>query len=150
MNRNNRFTRLALILTILALSAATAAAQQRLNDKDVEKTMNNLKEDAKKFRKSFDLAISKSTIRKTSAEKDAKALSKQFESQTVALLSEFKRSRKPESALQTALSTADQLQKVSGQAAITSQVSSTWDPVRTLLDRLAVEFNLQKPASSGS
>jgi len=54
-----------LILMILpAVCPHQASAQGRMSDKDVEKVMDNLQEDAKRFRSSFDSAIGKSTIRK--------------------------------------------------------------------------------------
>ena len=53
------------------LCAASLSAQTRLSDKDVLQHMKNLKDDAKKFRPSFNSALSKSTIRKNTQEKDA-------------------------------------------------------------------------------
>jgi hypothetical protein len=97
-------------VAIAFMLVGTALAQQRMSDHDVEKTMGNLKDDAKKFCKTFDSALDKSTIRKTSEEKDAKALSKRFESETSALLESFKSTKKAD-ALPEVLNTADQLQK---------------------------------------
>lgn len=72
-----------LLLLVPALTSLSSA-QERLSDIDVEATMRNLKEDSKKFRKSVDSAVEKSTICKTSQEKEAKGLSQQFEKQTEA------------------------------------------------------------------
>ena len=136
-------------VAIAFLFVGTALAQQRMSDSDVEKTMGNLKDDAKKFRKTFDSAVDKSTIRKTSAEKDAKALSKRFESETSALHETFKSTKKAD-ALPQVLGTADQLQKTAANAGIDTQVSSAWQPVRAELDMLAAEFNVPKSGASGS
>ena len=57
---------------VLAISSIFANAQGRLSDKDIEHLMDNVKDDVKSFRPNFNSAISKSSIRKTSREKDAK------------------------------------------------------------------------------
>ena len=41
-----------------------------MSDKDVQALMQNLRDDAKSFKPQFNSAISKSTIRKTSREKE--------------------------------------------------------------------------------
>ena len=56
---------LALFVTLSLICAASLSAQPRLSDKDVLRHMKNLKDDAKKFRSSFNSALSESTIRKT-------------------------------------------------------------------------------------
>jgi hypothetical protein len=65
-----------------------------MHDKDIQSLMKNLTEDATRFRSSFNAAVAKSTIRKTSQEKDAKALVAQFQKQTEGLLSQFKSTKK--------------------------------------------------------
>ena len=65
-------------------------AQSRMNDKDIQSMMKNLQEDAKTFRSVFDSAVAQSTIRKTSQEKDAKALVGRFQKQTGDMLNQFK------------------------------------------------------------
>jgi len=119
-----------------------------VSDKDVEATMKNLKEDSKKFRKTFDSAVEKSTIRKTSQEKEAKTLSQQFEKQTEALLNQFKDKKKADAGLATVMSTSEQLQKTIDTAGISSQVSADWSRVQTSLDTLAKEFNVTKAAAA--
>ncbi len=59
--------------------AASLSAQTRLSDKDVQQHMKNLKYDAKKFRCSFNRALPKSAIGKTTQEKDAKTLAPNIE-----------------------------------------------------------------------
>ena len=89
----SRFFRVLLMGTLLlsGLSVTGVRAQSRMSDKDVEATMKNLTEDAKSFRSAFDSSVEKSTIRKTSREKDAKAQVKSFEDQTETLLNQFKK-----------------------------------------------------------
>ena len=64
-----------LILVLGMLGAdGSGLAQGRLGDRDLERLMQNVKDDAPPFRESFDNALKKSTIRKTSRERDARAL----------------------------------------------------------------------------
>ena len=58
--------------------------------------MNNLKDGGKKFQSSFDSAPPKSTIRKTTQEKDAKSLAQNFEKQTNSMYGKFKKPQKAE------------------------------------------------------
>jgi hypothetical protein len=80
------------LLIVLALFAASAfaSAQGRVNDSDLQKMLENLRDDAKSFRHPYESALKKSTIRKTSAEKNTKALGETFERQTKAAVDEFK------------------------------------------------------------
>ena len=73
---------LLILSVLLLLGAGGMLAQQRLNDKDVEETMKNLNEDAEQFRSQFDSAVSKSTIRNTDQEKQAKVLVEHFQKKT--------------------------------------------------------------------
>src|SRR5262245_13845826 len=89
--------KLAVLMLVLALCCTLvipSATAQRLSDRDVEALLGNLKSDTKKFRSSFNSAVSKSTIRKTSQEKDAKALVERFQKQTESALDEFKDKKK--------------------------------------------------------
>ena len=81
----------ALLLTLA--QAPLAAAQNRMSDKDVQRLMANMYDDAKKFRSSFNPAISKSSIRKTSQEKQSKALVDQFIKDIGDMRNEFKRKK---------------------------------------------------------
>jgi hypothetical protein len=87
------FTSLSVVLALIC--AAGLSAQTRLNDKDVLQHMKNLKDDAKKFRPSFNSALAKSTIRKTTQEKDAKTLAQNFKKQTNSMYEAFKKAPRP-------------------------------------------------------
>ena len=137
----------ALSAALVATFLAPGMAQDRLSDKDVQATMKNLKEDAQKFRKTFNSAVSKSTIRKTSQEKDAKALAQRFVKDTEGMLKQFESTKKADTALPVTLSAADQLRKTIDTAGITSQVSADWSRVQASLDKLSAAFNMPPPAS---
>jgi fructose-bisphosphate aldolase class 1 len=85
--------------------ADTPERQRRLQH------MKNLKDDTQKFRSSFNSALSKSTIRKTTQEKDAKTLAQNFEKQTNSMYEAFEKSAKAEPYLQNCRDTARQIDK---------------------------------------
>ena len=127
---------------LLMLGAVDVSAQGRMSDKDVENTMKNLKEDVKKFRSALNSSIGKSTIRKTSQEKDAKALAQRLEKQAEAMLNQFKSKKKADTAMQTVLATRDQLNTIMGSVTLDSKTTESWSRVVSELDMLAKGFNL--------
>ena len=79
MRKLSRYLSTASALALLLIVGAGAVfAQNRVSDKDLENLIRNLRDDAKSFRPVFESALKKSSIRKTSEEKDAKKLAEQF------------------------------------------------------------------------
>ena len=93
MRRWVRFSFLILLIGMLGADRV-AMAQGRLSDKDLQRLMQNLKDDSQPFRQSFANALKKSTIRKTSREKDARALADTFAKQANNALNTFKHHQK--------------------------------------------------------
>ena len=143
MNRLTRSALFSAVSVVLSVICATSlAAQSRLSDKDVEQHMKNLKEDAKKFRSSFNSALSKSTIRKTTQEKDAKTLAQNFEKQTNSMYQGFKDNTKADPYLQNCLDTARQIDKVMTSTPLDPAANTQWSTVKTELNTLAQAFNV--------
>jgi hypothetical protein len=139
----------AIILSFLALSQIVAAqAPNRLNDKDLEAVMNNLKGDAKAFRGRFDSAIKKSTIRKTSQAKDAQNLASSLQKQTETLLNEFKKSKKGDS-VPAVLATASQIDKFMTDLKIDPQATG-WDKIQADLKQVSGAFGVAMPAAASA
>ena len=137
------------IFSFLALAQVVAAqAPSRLNDKDLEALMNNLKDDAKAFRPRFDSAIKKSTIRKTSQAKDAQNLASSFQKQTETLLNEFKKSKKGDS-VPTVLNTASQIDKFMTDLKIDPQATG-WDKIQSDLKQVSGAFGVAAPSATNS
>jgi predicted PurR-regulated permease PerM len=128
-------------LLIVAVFVPSASAQARLSDKDLEHMMNNLKDDAKNFRPTFNKAVSKSTIRKTSQEKDAKALVQNFQSQTEGMLRQFQSSKKVDTSLPVVLQSARNIEKIKSDVALGPPVDTQWAKIRTELDAISEAFN---------
>lgn len=130
------------VVSLVFLWVQLSSAQQRLSDKDVESTMKNLKEDSKRFQSSFNSAISKSTIRKTSQEKDAKTLVKTFQSQTETMLNVFQDKKKADTTLPGVLGTAKQIDGVLSSVSLGGTTVSDWAKCKAELNILANEFNM--------
>jgi hypothetical protein len=134
-----------LSFSILALLLATAtfstAAQDRLSDKDVANMMNNLKNDAKNFRQVWNHALSKSTIRKTSREKDARNLGTQFQNQTQGMLRQFQSNKTVDTSLPLVQQTARNIEQVKSDVSLGPVVDQQWIKIRTELDQIAQAFN---------
>lgn len=128
---------------VLASAIAPAArAQSRMSDKDVQALMGNLKDDAKSFRPKFNAAVHKSSIRKTSREKDAKDLAVRFEKQTDGMLNQFKKSKKADNELRAVMSTASQIDQLVGSLQLGPQVSASWNKIQTELHQVQNAFGM--------
>jgi hypothetical protein len=141
----SRFFRVLLIGTMLlsGLPLASVQAQSRMSDKDVEATMRNLREDAKSFRSAFDSSVEKSTIRKTSREKDAKAQVRSFQDQTETLLNQFKKEKQANDYLPSVMDTASQIDVLLRAVELESRPGSNRRGPRA-----SSEFRLELIASS--
>jgi hypothetical protein len=143
----NRFSRLALLHIALALAfslffATIAPAQSRLSDKDLEQRIKNLNSDSKKFQSSFNNAISKSSIRKTSQEKDARKLADNFTKSIKSLYDYFKKTQKSDPYIQHTLGYARQLEKLQSSVQLDSTTNELWTKVRSQLNDIAHAFHV--------
>jgi hypothetical protein len=129
------------IALLLSVGAFSTVAQDRLSDKDVANMMNNLKNDAKNFRSVWNHALSKSTIRKTSREKDARNLAAQFQNQTEGMLRQFQSNKTADQSLPLVQQTARNIEQVKSDVALGPVVDQQWTKIRTELDQIAQAFN---------
>jgi len=122
-------------------------AQKRVSDKDVEALMKNLKEDSKSFRENFDAALKKSAIRRTSQEKDAKDLVASFEKQTDSMLSDFKKTKRGDVAVESTISNAQEIERLIYNLQLDPKTISEWEKIRSELDRVSGAFGINVPYS---
>jgi hypothetical protein len=128
------------IVLFIATASYPTAAQDRLSDKDVANMMNNLKNDAKNFRQVWNHALSKSTIRKTSREKDARNLATQFQNQTEGMLRQFQNNKTADTSLPLVQQTARDIEQVKSDVSLGPVVDSQWTKIRTEIDQIAQAF----------
>jgi hypothetical protein len=144
MQRWVGFGFLVLLATVLGVSRP-AAAQGRLSDKDLQRLMQNLKDDAQPFRQSFANALKKSTIRKTSKEKDARMLADSFAKQANSALETFKHNQKAEQAVTELVNTAAQIDPLVYSLQLNPQTTSQWERLRTELHQIAQAYGITEP-----
>jgi hypothetical protein len=122
-----------------------AVAQGRLSDKDLQRLMQNLKDDAQPFHKNFAKALKKSTIRKTSQENDATALADTFAKQANTALETFKHQQKADEEVIALVHTAAQIDPLVYSLQLNSQTTSQWERLRTELHQIAQAFGVPEP-----
>jgi hypothetical protein len=121
-------------------------AQTRMTDKDVVNLMKNLVQDTKQFQSLFNSAISKSTIRKTSQEKDAKAVVQSFRNQGQNMLQVFQSKKKADTTLPAVLDSSQKIDKWLADVPLNSSVTTQWAKVKAELATLSDQFNIPAPA----
>ena len=107
--------------------------------------MQNLKDDAQPFQKSFANALKKSTIRKTTQEKDAKALAETFAKETNTALETFKHQQKADQEVIALVNTAAQIDPLVYSLQLNPQTTSQWKRLRTELHQIAQAFGVPEP-----
>jgi hypothetical protein len=120
-----------------------------MNDKDVEALLNNLKSDTKAFRSNFNSAVGKSSIRKTSQEKDAKTLVQNFQIQTETLLSAFTKNKTSDQ-VQAMVTNAEQIDKLVTTLNMNSKTSASWQKVRDEVTQVAGALNITPAWMTGA
>ncbi len=145
------FMRYALMLLFLLPvgSGASVRAQGRLNDKDLARLMQNVRDDAEPFRHSFADALKRSTIRGTSREKDARELADTFAKQAERAEQVFKHKRKAESDVTAMVGTAGQIDPLVYSLKLNPKVTSQWERLRTELHQVAQAFGVPDSQSPG-
>src|SRR5215469_9679398 len=130
------------LLVWVGANPPSRAAQMRMSDKDVEQLMKNMEQDSKKFQSLFGSAVSKSVIRKTSLEKDARRLVDTFQKGSKTLYDHFKHTKKGDPYLQNSLDAAARIDKFLHTNELDRDTNAQWAKVRKELTELAVAFNM--------
>jgi hypothetical protein len=136
-------------LCMLAIAGIFTNAQGRLSDKDIENLMGNVKDDVKSFRPNFNSAIGKSSIRKTSREKDAKNLVASLEKKTEAMRNTFRQTKKGEDNVRDVAATAQQIDNLVYSVRLNPQTTSQWEKIRGEISQVSAAFNMPEPFRRG-
>lgn len=137
------------LLCLLVMAGVCANAQGRLSDKDIENLMGNVKDDVKSFKSKFNSAIGKSSIRKTSREKDAKNLVASLEKKTEAMRDTFRRTKKADENVRDVVSTAQQIDSLVYGVQLNPQTTSQWEKIRGEISQISAAFGMPSPFSRG-
>lgn len=133
---------LALAIVLGSLSSLTASAQSRLNDRDVETLMNNLRQDISQFRNPYEAALKKSSFRKTSKEKDARDLGKRLEDEAKNMLKVFQKKHQADQPLSAVNLVAQQIDPIVRQLDPQSSAVPAWSRVQSDLTALGSAFGV--------
>ena len=141
---------IALVACFVLISGALAfpslaAAQGRVNDKDMAALLRNLRDDSKSFQPVFNDAIKRSLIRKTSREKDAKDLVSRFVRQTDGALNTFRRRKQIDNTFPDVLSTGVQINRLVYDLNLDRRATDRWEKIRAELHQLALAAGVQDP-----
>ena len=126
--------------------SGTAAGQQRLSDKELEKVLNSLKGHAGKFSGAFKQDLSKSSIHKTTEEKEAKELADQFPKQIDELKKQFKNKKKAGPAFAAVSQTYTRLNGYMGKVTPTAKTTEAWNKVNVEMNRINQAFAIAPTA----
>jgi cell division septum initiation protein DivIVA len=135
---------LAILLAIMVsfASALPGKAQNRLSDKDLEQRIKNMNSDIKKFRSMFNSSVSKTSIRKTSQAKDAKALVQNVQNASNSLYEKFKSTKKPDPYLQNCLDLSSQMDNVFQSTQFDADTVAQRQKIKRQLKDIAAAFNM--------
>jgi hypothetical protein len=144
MQRWIRFGFLILLAGVMGTSRP-APAQGRLSDKDLQRLMQNLKDDAQPFRQTFANALKKSTVRKTSREKDARALTDTFAKEASQALDTFRHDPKADLQVKALVNTAAKIDPLVYSLQLDSLTTSQWERLRSELHQIAQAYGVPEP-----
>jgi hypothetical protein len=146
MTRNKLFSGLVGALILLAGSYVPAASGQggayRLNDKQVEAIMRQLKKDAGKFRKSLASSLDRSRLDGTNREDDINAFLKDYEEAADQLYDRFKDNKSVSADVEAVLDGAAQIDQFMTRHTPGRRAERDWAAVRQNLRRLAEAYNV--------
>jgi lipoate-protein ligase A len=135
------------VVALALLFSGASAHAQRLNDKDLERMMKNLRDDSKDFRSAFAASIHKSSIRNTSQDKDARALAEQFEKQTDDLYKHFKGSKAADPYVWPVVRSAGELDRLVYSLELDSKTTLSWEKARSEIHQIATSYGVAEPYS---
>ena len=133
----------ALAVSLLLSTGWSASAQNRVNDKDIQIMMNNIKSDSGRFRTAFNNSVKKTTIRHTSREKNSKNLVANFKARVDGMYQTFKSTKKADTALPLVIDTASQIDKLLKEISFDEATNASWAKVKTELKQLADAYGVQ-------
>ncbi len=137
---------LALIITSLSI-AARANAQvigqpYRLSDKEVERILHRIENQASNFRRSLDAALDRSRLNGTNREDEINAFIKNFDEQTKRLHDRFDDHKSVAADVEAVLNSAASIDQFLRRERLSGRAQNDWSTLRASLDELADAYNV--------
>ena len=139
---------LGLVFVISCLGVATRAHAQvvgqpyRISDKEVERILHRMEDQAKKFRHSLDAALDRSRLNGTNREDDINAFIKNFDEQTKRLHDRFDDHKSVAADVEAVLTSAASIDQFMRRQHLNERAQNDWSTLRGNLDELAEAYNV--------
>src|SRR5437763_3498487 len=143
-----KITLIALVFVITCLGAATRAQAQvvgepyRLNDKEVDRILHRIENQADNFRHSLDAALDRSRLNGTHREDDINGFIKNFDQQTKRLRDRFKDHKSVAADVESVLNSAASIDQFMRRQRLSEHAENDWSALRASLDDLAQAYNV--------
>ena len=139
---------IAVVFGIACLGAATRAQAQvmgqpyRLSDKEVERILHRIENQANNFRHSLDAALDRSRLNGTNREDDINAFIKNFDKQTKQLHDRFDHHKSVAADVEAVLNSAASIDQFMRRQRLRERAQNDWATLRASLDDLAEAYNV--------
>jgi hypothetical protein len=139
---------LGLVFVISCLGVATRAHAQvvgqpyRISDKEVERILHRMENQANKFRHSLDAALDRSRLNGTNREDDINAFIKNFDEQTKRLHDRFDDHKSVAADVEAVLNSAASIDQFMRRQHLNERAQNDWSTLRGNLDELAEAYNV--------
>ena len=139
---------LGLVFVISFLGVATRAHAQvvgqpyRISDKEVERILHRMENQANKFRHSLDAALDRSRLNGTNREDDINAFIKNFDEQTKRLHDRFDDHKSVAADVEAVLNSAASIDQFMRRQQLSERAQNDWSTLRGNLDELAEAYNV--------
>ena len=141
-------TLLVLFFAITSLAVAAPAHAQvvgqphRLSDKEVERILHRIENQANNFRRSLDAALDRSRLNGTNREDDINAFIKNFDEQTKRLHDRFDDHKAVAADVESVLNSSVSIDQFMHRQRLSERAQNDWSTLRASLDDLAQAYNV--------
>jgi DNA mismatch repair ATPase MutS len=139
---------IALVFVMTCLGAVTLTQAQvvgqpyRLSDKEVERVLHRIENQANTFRHSLDSALDRSRLNGTNREDDINAFIKNFDEQTKRLHDRFDDHKSVAADVEAVLNRAADINQFMRRQRLSERAQNDWSTLRASLDELAAAYNV--------
>ena len=139
---------ISLVLAVTCLGTVTPTEAQvsgqpyRLSDKEVERILHRIEDQANKFRHSLDASLDRSRLNGTNREDDINAFIKSFDEQTKRLRDRFDHHKSVAPDVEAVLNRAADIDQFLRRQRLNERAQSDWNNLRASLDELAAAYNV--------
>lgn len=139
---------IALVFVMTCLGTVTRTQAQvlgqpyRLSDKEVERILHRIEDQANDFRRSLDDALDRSRLNSTNREDDINDFIKNFEEQTKRLHDRFDDHKSVAADVEAVLNRAADIDQFMRRQRLSQKAQNDWSVLRASLDELAAAYNV--------